>query len=462
MKKIVALFLLAFFSVLTSSRPAYTETETLPTLKLLQDLIRINTTNPPGNETQAANYVKAYLERFGIPSEIIESAPGRGNLIARLKGSGQQDAVLLLAHLDVVTADPGEWTRPPFEAVLEGDYLYGRGAVDMKGMAALMINTFIRLKLQRVPLEGDVLLVLVADEESGGKYGTEFLVNKHWDKIKAGLVFNEGSIALKKYGFHFYPVQVAEKGVAWLKLTAQGTSGHGSMPIPDNATVTLINALHRLTSDKQPIQKTAIVSELLDRLSAHFSFPKSFVLKHFFTFPIRQIVSLFGEDKLEADKIFNAMVRNTVVPTVLQAGIKTNVIPAVATAQVDCRILPGETPEGFREKLIQIIDDPKVTVDLITQSMPSQSDFRTKYFDSLEKAIRAHDPEAIVVPFISPGATDNRFFREKGVLAYGIIPFLITMEDLKGLHGKDERIPVSEIERGERILFDFLINVQAQ
>lgn len=456
------LLVLIGIAILGFSQPSSAQPQPLPTLELIKNLIQIDTTNPPGNEIQAAQYVAVYLKKFGIDSKIIESAPGRGNLIARLEGSGKKKPLMLLAHLDVVTADPKEWKYPPFSPTVEGNYLYGRGAIDMKGQAALMINTFIQLKLQNFSLDGDVLLVLVADEEAGGNYGAEFLVREHWQEIESAMVINEGSIGFRRDDLHLYPIQVAEKGVAWLKLTAKGTSGHGSMPIPDNATLLLIQALNRITEQSQPIQRTAIVEELLNRFSQKFTFPRSFILRHFFDFPIRQLAPFFAGSKIQSDRIFNAMVRNTIVPTVLKAGSKTNVIPAEATAEVDCRILPGETPEAFRDKIIARIDDPRIQVDLLSESKPNESNFNTPAFSDMEQAIRSQDSQAIVFPFISPGATDMRFFREKGVLAYGIIPVLITMEDLEGLHGKNERIPVGELPKGEKILLEFVKKTQGK
>ncbi|MDX1387470.1 MAG: M20/M25/M40 family metallo-hydrolase, partial [bacterium] len=402
------------------------QNQALSTTDLLKALIRINTTNPPGDETRAMTWVRNYLQEFGISAKIIESAPGRGNLIARLKGSGEKPPLLLLAHLDVVMAEPQEWKFPPFEPTESEGYLYGRGAIDMKGQAALMINAFVKLHLKKVPLVGDVLLVLVADEESGGKYGAGYLTENHWKEIKPGVVLNEGSIAIQMYGLNLYPIQVAEKGVAWLEVKTEGTSGHGSMPIPDNASLKLIRALNKITKKPQSLQKTAIVEEMLKRLAPHFSFPRSFLLKHLFDFPIRHLIPWLAPEKIQSDKILNAMLRNTVVPTVLQAGTKTNVIPSQARAEVDCRILPGETPEKFRKKIVGMIDDPQVQVRLTTQSLPNESDFNTPYFKALEESILAVDPKAVVIPFISPGATDNRFFREKGIPAYGIIPLLIT------------------------------------
>lgn len=431
-------------------------------LALLEKLIAIDTTNPPGNELKAAEFVRDYLAREGIASEILESAPGRGNLIARLPGSGKAEALLLLGHLDVVPADPREWKSPPLQPRIEDGYLYGRGALDMKGLVALQIRTFVRLKREAVKLDGDVILALVADEEAGGKLGAGFLVDKHWDKVKADYVFNEGSVGLARDGLHLYPIQVSEKGVAWMRLNARGASGHGSMPSADNAVAKLARAVDRIASWRQPIVETPIAARFLSGLAEKFSFPKSFLMRHLLDWPIAPLAARFFGGSLEKEKILNAMLRNTATPTVLKAGSKTNVIPADAVAEIDARILPGETPDSYVEKVRARIADPDIAIELIQANAANQSPFDTPYFAALEAAIRKHDPEAVVLPFVSPGATDNRFFRAKGALAYGIIPFLIQPKDLAGLHGKDEAIPVAELERGEKILWDLVVSLQAE
>jgi Acetylornithine deacetylase/Succinyl-diaminopimelate desuccinylase and related deacylases len=430
-------------------------------LELTQRLIRLDTTNPPGNESLAARDIQALLRQHQIESEIFESAPGRGNLVARLKGSGKKAPLLLLGHLDVVTADPKEWSHPPFVAEVADGYLYGRGALDMKGMVALEILTLLRIKTEKAELERDLILLLSADEEAGGKYGAQFMTEQHWDKIEAQYVMSEGSVGLLRDNLHLYPIQVAEKGVAWMELTAHGSSGHGAMPIPDNPVAKLVTGLHRLTARPQPIQKTKIVETFLGRLAEKFSFPKSFVLRHFFAWPISWLAPALAGSRIEGEKILNAMLRNTLTPTVLSAGSKTNVIPAEARAEVDGRILPGTTPEDFKRLVESQLEGLGIEVRFLTQSAPSESPFDTPFFNALEGAILAQDPDAIVVPYLSPGGTDNRFFRKKGVVSYGLIPLLLDSKDLAGLHGKDERIKVDQLKRGARILYDLVLRAQA-
>jgi len=460
MKRISSLFLLVCIVCSPSWSLAQTGPAPLATSDLLIQLIRFDTSNPPGNELPLARWIQAYLKKFRIDSEIVESSPGRANLVARLKGDGSEGNLLLLGHLDVVPADVKEWSHAPFAAVVEGDTLYGRGTLDMKGLVALEIATFIRLKQEKIPLKGDVILLLTADEEAGGKAGAQFMVEKHWDKVKASYVFNEGSIGVKQEKRNLYPIQVAEKGVAWMKVTATGASGHGSMPKPDNAVLRLLNALHRLTSHPPPIQRSAVVEEFLRRLSEAYSFPESFFLRHFFDWPIVKLAPWIAGEKIQRKKAFNAMIRNTTTPTMLQAGYKVNVIPSEATAFIDNRILPGETPEKFYRKLTDRLDDPDVKLELVLQNPPNESDFHTPYFKRIEEAILKNDPQAIVAPYLSPGATDSRFFRAKGALCYGIIPFLVTEEEIDTVHGKNERLSLPELKRGEQILYDLIIALE--
>ncbi|MFO1520191.1 MAG: M20/M25/M40 family metallo-hydrolase [bacterium] len=445
MKNFIRLFI--FCSFLFSFPAFCASPEPLPILELLQQLIRIDTSNPPGNEIVLAKWIQGYLQRFGIPSEIIESSPGRANLIARLTGDGSAEPLALLGHLDVVPADPQEWDHPPFAAEIEGDSLYGRGSLDMKGLVALEVNAFIRLKEEKLPLKRDVILVLTSDEEAGGKQGAQFLTEQHWDKVKAKYVFNEGSIGIRHGNRNLYSIQVAEKGVSWMKLTAHGSSGHGSMPRPDNAVVSLVNAMHRLANSPQPLVKTEVVQEFLNRTSKDAPFLTGWMMRHLFDWPLVKFAPLLIRDELKRQKAFNAMVRNTVTPTMLNAGYKINVIPAEATGFVDARILPGETPAAFQKKLEKVLGDLPVKLEPILQSEPNASDFRTPYFETIEKAILENDPEAIVTPYMSPGATDSRFFREKGVVCYGLIPFVISENDIDSSHGKNERVKVTELTR---------------
>lgn len=454
MKKAAAFLLLLLV-------PALCRAEDAPTLKILQELIRIDTSNPPGNEIAAARYVHDVLKKDGIDSEVIESAPGRGNLIARLKGDGKKPAMILLGHLDVVPAQASEWSAPPFGAEIKDGQLWGRGALDMKSLVAMEIQTLLRLKRESAKLDGDVILVLAADEEAGGEKGAEFLVDNHWDKLDAKYLLNEGSVGVHKMGLHLFPIQTAEKGVTWFKMTAKGQSGHGSMPSPDNAVLKLVEAVETVSTHTFPMVPTPVLKEFLTRIGEKLPWWKRCGIKLLFTPVVGPVARYFAAKALAGEKAVRAIVSNTVSPTMLSAGYKVNVIPAEAMAQMDARILPGETPEGFLEEIRDLVDDD-IDIDLITGSLPNATDFNTDFFRTIEYAVKKADPEAVTAPMISAGATDSRFFREKGVICYGLIPLLLNSAQVEGLHGKNERIPVDWVEKGAEVVYDIVVAMEGQ
>jgi acetylornithine deacetylase/succinyl-diaminopimelate desuccinylase-like protein len=306
-----------------------------------------------------------------------------------------------------------------------------------------------------------LILVLVADEETGGSLGAEFLVNHHWDKIKATYLLNEGAIGVIKEGMHLYPIQVAEKGVAWMQLTAQGSSGHGSMPLKDNAVIKLSQAVQLLGQYKFPIVPTQTVQRLFKVMAPHLSFPKSLAMRFFFTPVVGPILQKFFREEISQDPKIAAILANTIAPTNLKAGYKTNVIPAEAIAEIDARIVPGETPEGFRDTVQKIVGKD-IQAELIMTSMPNESRMDTPFYEAIERAIADSDPEAVIAPMMSSGATDSRFFRDKGVISYGLIPALIPVEDVGGMHGKNERIPVHTLEKGTQTLYAIIQRILAK
>jgi acetylornithine deacetylase/succinyl-diaminopimelate desuccinylase-like protein len=451
----------AFAFLLLFALPLHAVAQDAPTLKILQDLIRIDTSNPPGNEIAAARYVHDLLKKEGIDSEIIESAPGRGNLIARLKGEGSKPAMILLGHLDVVPAQASEWSVPPFAAEIKDGQLWGRGALDMKSLVAMEIQTLIRLKRENVKLDGDVILVLAADEEAGGENGAEFLVDNHWDKLDAKYLLNEGSVGVHKMGLHLFPIQTAEKGVTWFKMTARGASGHGSMPSPDNAVLKLAEAVETVSNHVFPMEPTPVLKEFLYRIAEKLPWWKRWGIKLLFAPGIGPAARHFAAKALSGEKAVRAILSDTVSPTMLSAGYKVNVIPAEATAQMDARILPGETPEAFLEKIRELVEDD-IEVDLITGGTPNATAFDTDFFRTIEYAVKKADPEAVTAPMISAGATDSRFFREKGVICYGLIPLLLDPSQVEGLHGKNERIPVDGVEKGTQVVYDIVVAMEGK
>ena len=426
---------------------------------ILQELIRADTSNPPGQEVRAVAVLERWLAQAPkLRLTRFEPAPGRVSLMARLPGSGKAPPLVLLGHLDVVPADTTQWTVPPFEGRIEEGYVWGRGAIDMKGMVAMQVEALLQLSERNEPLAGDVILLATADEEAGGQWGAEWLVENVPELSQAGWVLNEGSIGLRQDSHDIFPIQVAEKGVCWLKLTAKGQAGHGSMPSSDNAVLKISRAVELLGTHPFPLQGTEVTQTFLEQVSPLLPFPASFVSRHLFTPGLGALLRPLARPRLAEDPKIFAMLTNTVTPTRLEAGTKVNVIPNQATATIDARILPGETPEAFRDKLQSMVG-PDVELEIIMASQPNQSPLNTRFYQIMAGVLKKHHPNAIVTPIMSAGATDSRFFRGQGIPAYGLIPILLPEADLSGLHGNDERIPLADLSTGVEIIKDIVSEV---
>lgn len=434
--------------------------ETQPrVVKIAQELIRAQSINPPGNEERAAQVLARWLEAYPeITVQQYAAAAGRTNLIARLPGKGLKPPLILLGHLDVVDVNPDEWVVPPFEGRIEEGYLWGRGAIDMKGMLAMELEALIQVAERDEPLDGDLLLVAVADEESGGAQGAEWLLETHGDLLRAGAVVNEGAIGIHREDYDLFPIQVAEKGVCWLKLTAQGRSGHGSMPHRENAALRLASAMDKIGNHEFPLEQTDVVATLLRRTSPYLPFPESLIMGHLFTPVIGPLFRAIARPYLKKNPPLFASLTQTAAPTRLEAGFKVNVIPNEAVGYVDARILPGQTPEGFRDELQQLVG-PDITLEIIISSLPNESSREQETYHSIVKVLQRNYPEAVIAPIMSAGATDSRFFRERGIPSYGFIPLMLDHEDLSGLHGKNERIRVNQLPKGVEILKEIISEV---
>lgn len=426
------------------------------TVEHLVRLIRFDTTNPPGNETPAALYLKQILEREGFDElHLLEAAPRRGNLVARLRGDGSRPPLLLSAHLDVVPAEPERWTHPPFAGVIADGAVWGRGAVDMKHMAAMSLMVLILARRQGLPLRRDLIFAAVADEEAGSDYGAGWLVENHPDLLRAEYALNEvGGMMMPIAGRRCYPIQVAEKGVCWLRMRARGRPGHGSTPHGDNAVVHLGQAVARLRDSRaMPLHITPPVAASVRALAAGLPFPRGLLLRGLLsrrTAPL--ILRQLPEDQAD---LFRALLSNTVTPTRLQAGAKVNVIPSLAEAELDCRLLPGQTPEDAMREL-QAIVGPEVELEPFRVLPGVAFDSDTDLFRLLQQVLLAHDPEALPVPTMISAYTDARHFARLGATVYGFTPGLLPEgTSFAGLaHGHDERIPVASLHLGVRVLWD--------
>jgi acetylornithine deacetylase/succinyl-diaminopimelate desuccinylase-like protein len=423
-------------------------------LSLLVELIRTDTSNPPGGERPAAELLQKALAQDGVESQLVEKAPGRTNLVARLKGDGSGGGPLLLTgHLDVVPAEPQGWRHPPFAAEIEDGWLYGRGAVDMKNHVAACATLMRQLAREKVKLKRDVIFAAVADEEAGSGLGAQFLVDEHPELVRAEWALGElGGFTLEVGKKRLYPIQIATRGAVWVKLVARGPSGHGSMPRPDNAVLRLSRALMRIGNMALPVHPTEPTRRTLAAFGAARGFPASAALK-LLTAPAFTDWAL---ESLVADpavrRVFNAILRNTASPTVLKAGGATNVIPEVAEAHVDGRILPGQTSAQFVRELRAVIEDDGIEVEILREIAPVEMPMDTPLYRLLEQTVKHMDPAGIAIPYTVPGFTDASAFAKLGTKFYGFAPIVfppspgVAFAEL--YHGRDERIPVAGFQRG--------------
>ncbi len=425
------------------------------TVEHLSRLIRFDTSNPPGNETPAALYLKQVFEREGFTEmQLLEAAPRRGNLIVRLRGDGSKRPLLLCAHLDVVPAEPEHWSQPPFSGLVLGGEVWGRGALDMKHMVAMSLMVMLLARRQALPLKRDLIFAAVADEEAGSDYGARWLVENHPELVRAEYALSEmGGMLIPLGGARAYPIQVAEKGLCWLQMRARGRPGHGSAPHADNAVVRLSEAIARIGDGRRmPLHITPPVASFIRTLSAALPSPKGILLRGLLNPTLARPIL----DRLPPDwaPFFRALFCNTVTPTRLKAGIKTNVIPAEAEAELDCRLLPGFSAEdALRE--IRTLVGPDVELEPLKVNPGIAFDSDTELFRLLSRTLIAHDPGAIPMPYMISACTDARQLARLGAIVYGFTPGQLPPELplLHMVHGHDERIPVASLHFGVRVLW---------
>lgn len=419
-------------------------------VQMLQQLIRINTVNPPGNESEAAVFVKGILEKEGIETAIYESAQGRGNLVARIPGNGSQRPLMLLSHLDVVCANPEQWRHDPFAAVVEDGYVWGRGTLDMKGMLAMEILTMLLMKRSGITPSRDILLVAAADEEAGGDFGMKWLFEQGIPGLtETEFVINEGGEGTLRDGVPVYACQNGEKGVLWVKVTFPGIPGHASMPAGENAVWHLMKFLARVQRIPLPVTLNETSRGFLTGLVGLKKYPLPDDPE-----AREKSLKLFAQRHFSRERSVKAMLANTISPTVLRAGEKTNVLPERASVSLDCRLLPGETPEGFLEMIKQNIHHPEAEIEVIHAAPPTISPLDTDLYRAMDAVVRKNHKKALLVPYLSPGGTDSRYFRKRGITAYGFMPIVISEAELQTMHGIDERISLENMERGSKILFE--------
>lgn len=424
--------------------------------RLCQTLLRIDTTNPPGNERAAAEVIATALREVGIEPQLLEAEPHRTNLVARLRGTGAKPPLLLTAHLDVVEADPTKWRRPPFSGEEHDGCLWGRGAIDMKNMAAMCTAILRRLASTSTQLERDVIFAAVADEEAGCDLGSRFLVEQHRNLVEAEYAIGEsGGFSLHLGNATFYPIQVAEKGFCWVRARVQGEPGHGSMPRHDSVVTKLGQALSRLGEAHLPVHQTKYVTDFLDAVRARQPnllqpLVKLVARPHLLARVARLIPGV------SVARGFSALLSNTAAATVVRAGAKTNVIPGLAEFEIDGRTLPGQTDQDLLRELRAVLGD-EVELEIIKSAPPIVTEpVASPVFDIIKRQVESREPDAQVVPYMIPGFTDAKYFTQMGARWYGFSP--VKIEKGSGIrfadmfHGHDERVPVAGLAWGVEVL----------
>jgi len=427
---------------------------------LLQGYLRVDTTNPPGHETRGAAYLADALAREGVPWEIVEELPGRGNLIARLPGRGDEAPLCLLSHLDVVGAEPASWPadRQPLSGALDDDgMLWGRGALDMKGMGALQTMVMVLLRRHQVPLRREVILLAVADEEVANQ-GMIHLVRDHWDEIGCSQLVNEGGFGLEGLFFEgqtVFPISVGDKGVLWVRMIASGEPGHGSTPTPDEAPERLVRALHRLERRRPRRHWHPELFQLLGAAARDRGGLAGAVLRR------PGLAKLVLRPRIRHNPLIQAVLTDTVHLTGLGGAGEPNVVAGEAWANLDCRLQPGTTAEGLIAELVDLVDDPQVRFEVIQTFEAELSPVDDPLFHALATRAVEEFPGSVAGPTLSVGFTDSAFARQLGVHAYGLIPFVLSRDELATVHGTGERVSVDNLHRGLRVLFRAIRDVSA-
>jgi len=423
--------------------------------ELLQNLIRFDTTNPPGNEAECIRYIDALLTDAGFESTFLSKDSNRPNLIARLKGKGTAPSLLLCGHVDVVTTGNQRWTHPPFGAEIDEGYIWGRGALDMKGGVAMMLSAFLRAKAEHLSPSGDVVLAVVSDEESLSNYGAKFLVEnhpEHFTGIKYAIGEGGGySIFVGKK--RFYPIAVAEKQICHMKAVIRGSGGHASQAMHGGTMAKAAELIQKLDKERMPVHVTPIVRKMFEETSASMGFPFGLFLRQILKPALTdRVIGLLGKN----GQIFDPLFHNTVNATIIHGGEKFNVIPSEITLELLGRILPGFGPKEFTAELRQIVGD-EVELELIRHD-PGPAEPDMGLYDLLSEILREADPDGNPIPILLPATSDARFFSRLGIQTYGFLPAKLPpgLNALQLSHGEDERIPVESLSFGADAIYQVL------
>jgi acetylornithine deacetylase/succinyl-diaminopimelate desuccinylase-like protein len=405
-------------------------------LETLQTYVRINTSNPPGDVVKAAGFLIGILEREGIPVKRFEAGNGRVTVLARLKGTGTAKPILLLHHMDVVPADASRWSRNPFGGEIADGKIWGRGAMDMKGQGVAQIYAFITLARQRVPLDRDILLMAVPDEEIGGGLGAAWMRENHYAELDPEYIIDEGGFGTRDLfapGKLVFGISVAEKKMLWLKLTAEGVAGHGSQPHAKNPNDRLVRALTRLLGAAMPASSSPVLETFRGSVGT-----------------------------LAANQFNNAIQQSTISLTSLRSGVgdppKVNVIPSIAEATLDCRVMPGTSKAQWLAAVADGLGDPGIKIDVTHESPdPAVTTTDSSLYRALETTVKKHYPDSIVTPMVIPYGTDGNGFRARGVKTYGFTPIILPADAVFSMHGDAEFAPVNAIGPAIQVLYETLV-----
>lgn len=410
--------------------------------------LQIDTSNPPGNEKPAARFLGALCEAEGIETEYIETAPNREVLVSRLRGDGSKRPLMLCNHTDVVPVEPQYWDVPAFEGVVKDGKVFGRGAVDMKGCGVMQLLAFLLLRREGVVLKRDVVFCAVPDEEAGSDFGMAWLCEHRPDVVDVEFELSEGGGGSTRFGrqeTRLFSVATNEKDLCWLKLTAIGRPGHGSVPHFENSAVFLVQALNRLVDWEQELTFTPDTEQYLARLAEAGLMPELTDRKEL-------------EERIKASPELLAMFINTLNLTMLDAGIKANVIPAKSEAVIDCRLLPGQSREEWIARVRERIADDRISIELVSPDLaePERVPWDTELFRTINDVVKEAMEDAVVVPGMTIGGTDNRFLRERGIPAYGFIPCLLSPEERRGFHGNNEFLTIDNLNMGCELMWEIV------
>lgn len=448
-----------------------------PTAALLADVIRLDTSNPPGVTQALADLLAVRFRAAGFSIEIIPTPDsGKVHFIARLKGDGSKRPVLLAAHADVVGVEREKWSVDPFAGVIKDGHVYGRGAIDFKGGLAVFAMAALRLAEQKVPLARDVIFMAEADEEAAPR-NTSWLARTHWASMDAEFALNEGGWIIKgdDGNVQYVSISTADKSSVAVTLTSKGTSTHSSMPLPDNALASLGAAIAKVVAYRTPVQLTAESKQFFETLGRTTKGPTRRYFQQLVSGTPAQVRA--ADRVISADPLLHAIMRNTFAPVIMSGGFRSNVIPGSAEATINMRLIPGSDPNAMVALLRQVINDPRVTVSLArggaagsppqtaaagatpSTAATAPSSVETELYRALAREAKAQWPSAEVTPYLFQAGTDAGAWRSRGVPVYGIYPYPITNDELRRMHGNDERVSVESLRQGTDMIFRTLVSV---